>query len=168
MTTRISAPSAANWLLRTTVIITTDDMTPATGISDIAMLPALPSGRLGGASMVRAAGAAGGLTVLAGRWISRVLIVVVRQSRSVASRSGSASRSVALLGELEDLGGEPGGGLPGRVGEQFGTDGAAGRQVAVVRQDVDARPGGLEGADRLGEVDSRVRRLLGEHDDRAG
>ncbi|GGS49840.1 hypothetical protein GCM10010221_56160 [Streptomyces parvus] len=67
MTTRMIAPRAANWLLRTTVIITTDDMTPATGSNDMAMLPAFPSGRLGGASMVRGAGAAGGRVVRAGR-----------------------------------------------------------------------------------------------------
>lgn len=76
MTTRMIAPRPANWLLRTTVIITTEDITPATGNSDIAMLPDLPSGRFGGASMVRASEAAGGRVVLAGRWISRVLIVV--------------------------------------------------------------------------------------------
>ncbi|RPK76783.1 hypothetical protein EES45_22395 [Streptomyces sp. ADI97-07] len=84
VTTRMSAPSAANWLPRATVISTTDDRTPATGSSDIARVPITPSGRLGGASMVRIGVAAGGRIVLAGRWISRVLMGVRH------SRSGSA------------------------------------------------------------------------------
>lgn len=82
VTTRMIAPSPANWLLRTTVIITTDDMTPAMGSSECSTEPALPSGRLGGASMVRGSGAAGGRVVRAGRWISRVLIFVASSSSS--------------------------------------------------------------------------------------
>ena len=141
------APRPANWLLRTTVIMTTDDMTPATGSSDIAMLPAFPSGRLGGASMVRASGAAGGLVVLAGRCISRVLIVVRHSSSSVTGRrpaltGGLGAGSAAFLGELEDLRGKAGGGPPCRVGEQFGTDRPAGGQVPVVREEMHRRTGG--------------------------
>src|SRR3712207_2919322 len=85
VTTRMIAPSAANWLLRTTVIITTEDITPATGSSEVAIEPDLPSGRLGGASMERGSGAAGGRVVRAGRWISRVLIVVASSCESFGS-----------------------------------------------------------------------------------
>ena len=71
VTTRMIAPSPANWLLRTTVIITTDDMTPATGSSEIATLPIFPSGRLGGASMVRGRTDSSGRVLRAGRWTIR-------------------------------------------------------------------------------------------------
>ncbi len=68
------APSPANWLLRTIVIITTELITPAMGMRVCRAPPVLPSGRLGGGSMVRASGVGSGRVVRAGRWTMRVLI----------------------------------------------------------------------------------------------
>jgi hypothetical protein len=72
VTTMIRAPTASMAGFRKTSIIPSDEVAPATGSRAWSGLPERPSGRVGGASMVRGPRSGAGRTIRAGRCTSRL------------------------------------------------------------------------------------------------
>lgn len=85
VTTRTMAPMPAYCPLRSTVIITTELITPATGSSECAIPPVLPSGRFGGASTMRGSDPTRCRVVRAGRCTS---LMVMNSSGLISTAHG--------------------------------------------------------------------------------